>query len=332
MSTHGTSEAPQAHRHDGVRGTTSAIARLRIALGAVVVVLLVEIAVGTRAHSLALISDAGHLATDTGTLGLAWFATARSRRPSSARHTFGHHRTGILVAAINATVLLAVAVAVAVAAVLRLRHPMPVDAAPVLAVAVFALVVNISLARTLNGGGGELSTRSAMLHVIGDALASAGVIVSALIILTTGWQSADAAVSLVIAALIAATAAGLLREAARILAESTPSDIDADAVRTLIAGTHGITDVHDLHIWSLSRTHRALSAHVTIGDRPLGEVTAILHQLEMMLCTDFNIEHATLQPECPSCQDGAPLYCDLSERHDLVHATGPVATPRRPEP
>ena len=97
-------------------------------------------------------------------------------------------------------------------------------------------------------------------------------------------------------------------------------------------GTIGITDVHDLHIWSLSRNHRALSAHVTIGDRPLGEVTALLRRLEMMLCTDFNIEHATLQPECPSCQDGAPLYCDLSERHDLVHATGEAATPRHREP
>jgi cobalt-zinc-cadmium efflux system protein len=323
---------PRPHRHDGIAGVTSAIGRLRIALVAVVLVLLVEIAVGAHAHSLALISDAGHLATDTGTLGLAWFATARSRQPSSARHTFGHHRTGILVAAINAAVLLAVAVAIAFAAVVRLRHPMPVDATPVLAVAVFALVVNVYLARTLSGGGDELTTRSAKLHVIGDALASAGVIVSSLIILTTGWQSADAAVSLVIAALIAASAAGLLRETARILAESTPSDIDADAVRTLIAGTIGITDVHDLHIWSLSRNHRALSAHVTIGDRPLGEVTALLHQLEMMLCTDFNIEHATLQPECPSCQDGAPLYCDLSEWHNLVHTTGEAAAPRRREP
>jgi cobalt-zinc-cadmium efflux system protein len=295
--------------------------RLTVALGAVLALFVVELVVGLRAHSLALVSDAGHLVTDTGTLAMAAFAISRSRRPATARHTFGHHRAGILVAAINGAALLGVAGSIAVAAVTRLHDPVAVDAVPVIIVAVLACCVNVGLAVILGGGDGELSTRSAMLHVLGDALASAGVVVSSVIIVTTGLQTADPAVSLCIAALIAVSAVHLLRETLRILAESAPSDVDSDAVRAAIAATSGITDVHDLHIWSLSRNHRALTAHVSVPDGPLSEVTLLLHRLEMALCADFNIEHATLQAECPTCLDGAPLYCDLTERHSLGHAT-----------
>ena len=323
---HHGAEGPRAHAHHHNHATDALQAggRLRWALGAVALMFAVEIAVGLHAHSLALVSDAGHLATDTASLGLAWFAISRSRRPASAEHTFGHHRAGILVAAVNGGVLLLVAVAIAAAAAARYRHPVDVDAAPVIAVASVALIINCGLAAMLGSTSGGLATRSAMLHVIGDALASAGVVASAVIILTTGWREVDAVTSLLIAAVIAASALRLLRDAGKILAESTPSDIDAERVHEMIAATPGIDGVHDLHIWSLSSDHRALSAHVIIGDRPLTEVTSMLQRLEVILCSTFNIEHATLQPECPSCLEEAPLYCDLDERHSLSH------TPVRP--
>jgi cobalt-zinc-cadmium efflux system protein len=148
-------------------------------------------------------------------------------------------------------------------------------------------------------------------------------VLSAAVILITGWHGADALVSLGISVLIAAGAVTLLREAFHILAEATPKDVDSEAVRRVFARTSGIEDVHDLHIWSLDRGHRALSAHVTVADRPLVEVTALLRQLETLLCEEFGIEHATLQPECPSCTAEAPLYCDIDARHEVMHASTP---------
>jgi len=134
-------------------------------------------------------------------------------------------------------------------------------------------------------------------------------------------------VALAISVLIGAGAVRLVRQAGGILTESTPSDLDPVAVREAIERAPGIDGVHDLHIWSLSLHHRALSAHIIVTDRPLSEVTGLLRDLEASLCERFGIDHATLQPECPSCHDQAPLYCDLQGRHDLVHSgsSGPAA-------
>jgi cobalt-zinc-cadmium efflux system protein len=307
----------QAHAHEGHEGVV--VARLRLALAAVVAVLLAEALVGWRAGSLALLGDAGHLATDAATLGLAWFAVARARRRPNARHTYGFLRTGILVAALNGAALLAVAGVVAAEAASRLSHPPSVAGAPVVAVAAFALVVNGWIGLLLHAAGHELSVRSAALHVLSDAVGAAGVLVSGLLILAAGWRVADPIVSLLIAALIAAGALALLREALHILSESTPRDLDTEAVRELIAATAGVEDVHDLHIWSLDRRHRALSAHVTVANVTLVEVTATLRDVETRLCERFGIEHATLQPECPSCVPQVDPFCDVDTRHQRVH-------------
>lgn len=304
------------HPHHG-----EVTARLRLALLAVVAVLAAELVAGWRAGSLALLGDAGHLATDVGTLALAWFAVARARRRPTARHTYGFLRTGILVATLNGAALLAVAGLVAAAAVSRLHHPPDVAGLPVVLVAAFALVANGSVGMLLHGGGSELSVRSAALHVLADAVASAGVLASGLLILAGGWRLADPIVSLLIAALIAGGALALLREALHILSEATPRDLDSEAVRAVIAATPGIEDVHDLHIWSLDRRHRALSAHVTVPNVPLAEVTASLRRVETLLCEQFGIEHATLQPECPSCVAKADPFCDVDTRHQQVHIT-----------
>jgi cobalt-zinc-cadmium efflux system protein len=289
--------------------------RLRLAAAAVAAVLVAEVVAGLRAGSLALLGDAAHLGTDVATLGLAWYAATTARRRATPSRTFGFHRTGILVALFNGATLLAVAVALAVAAVARLRNPIAIQGTAVVAVGAGALVVNSVLALLLGRAGDELSVRSAALHVAGDALASLGVVAGGLLVLLAGWRGADAAVSLGIAGLIAVGAYAVLREALTILAEGTPRDLDAEEVRSAIMATAGVDDVHDLHIWSIDRRHRALTAHVMVPERPLGEVLATLHALELTLCERFGIEHATLQPECPPCLHEAQPYCDLDERH-----------------
>jgi cobalt-zinc-cadmium efflux system protein len=309
-----------AHRHHPSPAAPAVMGRLRLALAGVAAVLAAELVAGLLSGSLALLGDAAHLLTDSATLGFAWFAVSRSRRAPTAEHTYGYLRTGILVALANGTALLAVAAVVAVAAVARLRQPPDVAGVPVVAVALFALVVNGAMGVLLHSAGRELSVRSAALHVLADALASAGVLVAGICILALGWRLADPVVSLGIAALIAAGAAVLLREAMHILAEATPRDLDAETVRQAIAAMPGVEDVHDLHIWSLDRGHRALSAHVTVQNRPLAEVTEALRAVETALCERFAIEHATLQPECPSCLAEVEPYCDMDSRHATRHA------------
>jgi cobalt-zinc-cadmium efflux system protein len=319
------------HGHAGLHGDASASAaphRLRLAVGAVVLLCAAETVAGLLAGSLALLGDAVHLATDAATLGLAWYATTQARRRPTPRRSFGFHRTGILVATANGVALAAVACALAAAAIGRLQHPPAVSALPMLTVGGLALLLNGALGAYLLGAGDELSIRSAALHVAGDALASAGVVVAGALLLATGWRVADPVVSLGIAGLIAAAAASVLREAVHILSEGTPRDLDTEEVRRTILAAPGIEGVHDLHIWSLDRHHRMLSAHVCVGDLRLTEVTAILRSLEARLCSVFAIEHATLQPECPACLD-APGPCDPEERHARLHqpagaSRGPV--------
>ncbi|MDQ2959849.1 MAG: cation diffusion facilitator family transporter [Candidatus Dormibacteraeota bacterium] len=301
---------------------THAISRIRLAIAGVLLIASLEVVVGVSAGSLALLSDAGHLVTDSATLALTWYALSRSRRPAGASHTFGHHRNGILVAAVNGAFLVVVAAAVAVGAVTRLQHPVTVSPEPVIVVAGLALAVNTSIAYALHGAGAGLGVRSAALHVVADALTDAAVIVGAVAILWFGFTRADAIVSLVIAVLIFLGALRLLGEATHILNEATPRGIDIDVVRQSIAVVPGVEGVHDLHIWSLDREHRALSVHILVANRPLDEVTAMIRSVEQMLCAEFRIEHATVQPECPSCSDEPALYCDLDGRHELVHGAG----------
>jgi cobalt-zinc-cadmium efflux system protein len=295
------------------------MSRVRVAIAGVAVIAAAEIAGGLASGSLALLSDAGHLVTDSVTLGLTWYAVSRSRRPAGAQHTFGHHRGGIVVAALNGAVLVLIAAVIAASAVGRLQHPATVAPVPVLVIGLFAMAANVAIALVLRDAGGGLGVQSAALHVIADALTDAAVVVGALTLMLFGWTRADAVVSLLIAGMVVVAALGLLREALHILNEGTPRDVDAEKVRARIAGLPGVDGVHDLHIWSLDREHRALSAHLIVGDRPLAEVTAMIRSVEVLLCNEFGIDHATVQPECPSCSTEAPLYCNIEGHHELVH-------------
>jgi cobalt-zinc-cadmium efflux system protein len=306
----------QTHTHSGV-GT----ARIAAAAALVAIVATVEVVTGLATGSLALLGDATHLTTDLATLALTGWALQRSNRPADASHTFGYLRSGIIVATVNGMALIAVSVGIGAAAIARLSHPVSVSAGPVLLVAAVALAFDCGIAWSLHRDG-ELTMRSATLHFAGDALASASVIVAAVIILLTHWQTVDPIASLVIAVLIAIGGLALLRETTFILQESTPRDIDFDAVRATITSTPGVEGVHDLHIWSLDRRHRALSAHISVSDQPLGAITLALRQIEQTLCEKFAIEHATLQPECPTCEDEPDAFCAIDQRHER-HAPVP---------
>ena len=205
---------------------------LRTAFALTLGILAVELVGGIVSHSLALLSDAGHVFTDVIALGLAWFAAGQTERPANARKTFGYHRTGVLAALANAVTLIIVVGVIAVEAVLRLRHPEAVTPWVMFVSAGVGIAANLYIAFGLRREGGEnLNARAALLHVVGDIGASAAVILSALVILLTGWYPADAILSLVIAALIARSAWGVLRETLDILMEATPRGLDVGAAR-----------------------------------------------------------------------------------------------------
>jgi cobalt-zinc-cadmium efflux system protein len=277
-------------------------ARLRLALGLTLGVLLVELAGGLLSHSLALLSDAGHVLTDVFALGLAWFAVEQSRRPADKRRSYGYQRVSILAAFVNAITLIVIVLAIAVEAVRRIMDPQPVQGGLVMAVALVAVAINAFVILTLRGHGANLNLRAAMLHVTGDVAASAAVVVAGAVILLTGWLYIDPLLSLAIAALIAYGAWGIVRETVNLLMEGTPQKVDLAAVTAEITGAKLVTGVHDLHVWALSSDETALSCHIVIGDTSLGDAEHVVRDLETRLCDRFAIGHTTIQVEsCHPC-------------------------------
>jgi cobalt-zinc-cadmium efflux system protein len=255
----------------------------------------VEAGAGWWAGSLALLSDAGHMLTDALALGLAAAAAWVARRPPTPRHSFGLERVEVLAALGNAGFMLAVIIGIAWSAVDRLLHPVPVQGMVVTAVAVVGLLVNVGVAWLLAHGEETLNTRAALLHVLGDLLGSVAALASGLVIQFTGWTPADPLLSLFICALILYSTLRLAREAVHALLEGVPPGLVLPEVGRRMAAVEGVVSVHDLHIWSLSSRQAALSAHVVVRD--LEEWPRILPALAELLRTDFEIAHATLQPE-----------------------------------
>jgi len=277
-------------------------ARLRLGLALTLAVLLIEFAGGLFSHSLALLSDAGHVLTDVFALGLAWFAVEQSKRPADQRRTYGYQRVSILAALLNAITLIVIVLAIAIEAVRRLMDPAPVQGGLVIATALVAIAINAFVILTLRGDGDNLNLRAAMLHVTGDVAASVGVVIAGALILLTGWLPIDPLLSLAIAALIAYGAWGIVRETVNLLLEGTPREVDLAAVRTEITGTKLVTGVHDLHVWALSSDELALSCHIVIDDTSLGDAEHVVRDLESKLCDRFAIGHTTIQVEsCHPC-------------------------------
>lgn len=255
----------------------------------------VEAGAGWWAGSLALLSDAGHMLTDALALALAATAAWAARWPPTARLSFGLQRIEILAALGNAGFMLAVILGIAWSAAERLLHPVPVQGLVVTGVALLGLAINLGVAWLLAHGESTLNTRAALLHVMGDLLGSVAALASGLVIQFTGWTPADPLLSLFICALILYSTLRLAREAVHALLEGVPPGLTLPEVGRRMAAVGGVESVHDLHIWSLSSSHAALSAHVVVCD--LEDWPRILAALTELLHKDFEIRHATLQPE-----------------------------------
>ena len=294
--------------------SAGAAARVRLALLFTATVLVVEVVGGLWAHSLALLSDAGHVVTDLVVLILSIFALGQVQRPASPRRTFGYHRVGILVALLNALLLGAIVVGIVVEAVRRLQHPGTVHGGVMAAAAVVGLVISLFIARLLQPLERDLTIKSALMHIWGDAWAAGGIIVAGVLIAATGWLAIDPLISLAIAALIAWSAWRVVAAAIDILLESTPADLRTDSVVAAVKRVPGVRDLHNLHIWSLGAQSRAMSAHLLIDDQRVIQAQDILAEVREVLAHEFEIEHTTIQFESLVCRPG-DVFCVQPEGH-----------------
>jgi len=291
--------------------------RLVIAAALNVVIVVVQIIYGIRAKSLGLIADAGHNLTDVAALALSWWAVVLVRRSPTAKQSFGFHRSGILAAQANAAMILIATAFIVYEGVQRLVHPTHVKGLVVVVVAGIGLVVNGVAALTVNDHSGDLNMRSAVLHMLGDAAASAGVVLAGVVILVRdGSERLDPAVSIAIGLYIAWRAVKLLMATTDILMEATPSSIDMAALRGAMRSADGVESVHDVHAWSLSGDLHALSAHLVLGGHPtLEEAQVVGERVKHILAEHYAISHATLELECEPCAD-----------HDIDCVPVPVAS------
>jgi cobalt-zinc-cadmium efflux system protein len=289
--------------HDHAHGTgVQHRGRLAMVLGLTAIVLLVEAVVAAVTGSLALLADAGHMLGDSFgiVMALAAITVAQRGGAEGSRRTFGYQRTEILAAGLNGLILLGLSVWVAVSAIRRFGDAPELDGGLILVAGAVGLVVNLLGLMLLRGGSSEnLNVRGAYLEVLGDALGSVAVLVSATVILLTDWYAADAIASLVIAAMIVPRAISLLREVVEVLLESTPGDVDLADLRAHIIGTEGVRDVHDLHVWTITSGMPIMSAHVVVDDDVIGmtEAHAVLDRLRGCLAEHFDVEHSTFQIE-----------------------------------
>lgn len=256
----------------------------------------VEVLGGLATSSLALLADAGHMASDGASLGLALFAIWLGRRPATPTRSFGFRRAEILAAFVNALALVAIAVWIAVEAYRRLGDPPDVLAGWVIVVALGGLAVNLAGAAVLHRSGrATLNVEAAFRHVLADLLGSLGVLVAALVVLTTGWTQADPVVSVLIAALILASAWGVLRDSTHVLLEGAPAGMDTAAIERAILEVPGVASVHDLHVWSIASDFPALAAHVLVHAEE--DCHARRRDVERALAASYGIRHTTLQVE-----------------------------------
>ncbi|MGD0872650.1 MAG: cation diffusion facilitator family transporter [Bryobacteraceae bacterium] len=302
------------HSHGPATGSV-----LRWSLVATCAFVLVELFAGVRAHSLALISDAGHNFTDALALLLAWFGFYLQSKPADETKTYGYHRASVLSAFLNALTLVGLSAWIFYASALRLRHPVAVQENVMMAVAALGLVMNGSIMLALRGASrGDLNIRGAFVHMLGDALGSIAIIAGAITIHYTGWVEVDPVLSMLIGGLIVWTAWDIIQESLNILLEGLPKGIQLDRVAEAARAIQGVLGVHDLHIWSLGSNTHALSCHVLIEDLPPSASDRILRELNGMLAESFHIHHTTVQFEHVSCaisENGCAIPAEGETHH-----------------
>ncbi|HLI07107.1 MAG TPA: cation diffusion facilitator family transporter [Ktedonobacteraceae bacterium] len=321
------------HRHNHTHGMAKQT--LRLAFFLTLIILAAEVVGGILANSLALLSDAGHVVTDIFALGLAWFAAVQAERPANASKTFGYHRVGILAALANAVTLILIAAAIIWEAIQRFQHPEPIQPVAMFIAAGIGIIVNLYIGFGLHKEEGNLNVRAAMLHVFGDVGASVGVIVAGIIILLTRLTIVDPLLSVGIALLIAVGAWRILYETINILLEAAPKGISMPNLVRDIENIEGVQSVHDLHVWSISSYHYALSCHTLIDNLPPSESAAIMQSMTNMLNEKYHIGHTTIQFESEAhegaCCEQRGLYCCMEiakeqgngHRHEHVRGCRP---------
>jgi len=267
--------------------------------------MLAEIVGGVLSNSLALLSDAGHMFTDTLALALSFFAMKFAEMPATEKKTFGFYRLEIIAALLNGITLVLISLYIMYEAYQRILNPQPVAGTLMLIVAVIGLIVNIVGALFLvKHHETNLNIRGAFLHIIGDAISSVGVIIGGIVILHTGWYLIDPILSILIALGIIAGAIGLVSESVSILLESAPSHINIAAVAGEIAKIDGVREAYHVHVWTITSGVYALSAHVIIDDRPVSGSRVLLDAITQRLTERFKIMHSTIQLECERCDEG----------------------------
>ena len=287
--------------------------RMALSLAITLVFVFVEVAAGFLSNSLALLTDAAHNFTDVLALALSWWALRLTIQPASHQRTYGYHRAGILAALVNSTTLVIIALGIFYEAYQRFIHPPEVQADILIGVGMIAVLINVVTALLVRRGAeNDLNIRAAFLHLMGDVLSTIGAVVAGVIILFTNWNWLDSLVSVLIGFLIVWSAWSILREAIDILMESTPTDIDMDAMIRDIHAVDGVRGVHDLHVWSITRNMRTLSAHLVTGDLTISEGASIQTRVNEVLYHKYNVSHATLQLECDDCVPNM-LYCAFGE-------------------
>ncbi len=303
------------HVHQTGNEKTSRVLRVSLVVTAAYIVLLVI--AGIRAHSLALLSEAGHNLTDFVALLLSLLAVYLHSRPPSATHTYGYHRAGVLAALVNSATLVVISFAIFYEAVRRIQHPQPVQAHLMMWVAAAGVAMNGAIAFMLYRTDRDVNVRSALVHEIGDTLSTAAVIAGGWAILATGQYWIDPALSFGIGALILWSSFGIMRETLNILLEGTPRGMKLDRVAAAIGEVDGVNDVHDLHVWNLGSETSALSCHISIADIPPSASERILRQVKERLHQDFRIDHTTIQFENVVCEvaHGCVIPVGESEGH-----------------
>ncbi len=289
--------------HSHAHGREPALGKvLGWSLSATFVFVAVEAVAGFRAHSLALLSDAGHNFTDALALLLAGIGFYLQAKPADETKTYGYHRAGVLSAFVNALTLVALAAWIFYESALRLRQPEPVQEEIMMAIAGLGIVLNGGIMWALRPASRhDLNIRGAFVHMLGDALGSVAIVAGAIAIRYTGWQRVDPILSILIGLLIVWTAWDIIRESLNILLEGLPRGLHLGDVACSMRAVEGVLDVHDLHIWSLGSNTRALSCHVLIEDVPPSASDVILRSLNCMLAARFHIDHTTVQFEHVSC-------------------------------
>ena len=288
-----------AHRHE-LTGRNPKV--LAAAAGLTLVFAAVEAFAGLLSNSLALISDAGHMLTDSASLVFALLAQFIARRPPSPKNSFGLGRAEALAAFINALAMMVLIGWIAYEAFARLREPLPVQGQTVFIVAAIGLLVNLAVAWLLSQDKNSVNTRAALVHVMGDLLGSVAAIAAGVVIYLTGWLPADPLLSVAVSLLLLKSTIGILRESYHFLMEGVPRHIDYLQVGSDLAAVEGVRSVHDLHVWEMTPGEPALIGHVEIGD--LQRWPQILRDIRHVLLTRHHIDHVTLQPELPRMVEG----------------------------